>query len=206
MILPDALMPDDLIRSRTWETLTAAEKEQLKEVAATEADFRLLKLLLTSATLHEDIPPLNPAIQLRLKEQFRAAQKDALKTIGWWRYAVAAVLLAAIAGTVWFTMLKNKKESTIATTTPKKEIVKYDTTSVPVINPTNEIKPATKLTRVPIPVAVRKKTVPPQKREPKKIMPSPVIPIPVETPNTSVAVNTRLKGNSDLLQVITEIY
>jgi hypothetical protein len=206
MIPPDALMPDDLIRSRTWETLTAAEKEQLKEVAATEADFRLLKLLLTSAPLHEDVPPLNPAIKVRLKEQFRAAQKDIPKTIGWWRYAVAAVLLAAIACTVWFTMQKNKKESAIATTTPKKEIIRYDTASTPVTNPVNEMKSAPKLTRVPIPVTVRKKTVLPQKKEPKKIMPSPVIPIPVETPNISVAVNTRLKGNSDLLQVITEVY
>jgi anti-sigma factor RsiW len=204
MMRPDALMPDDLIRLRNWEELTATEKEQLKEVAATEEAFRLLKLMLATAPLNDEVPLLNPALRGRLKTHFQAARQTTPKTISWRRYAAAAAVFAVIAGTVWLLLVKQKKENAVARTTPQTEQINYDTTSAHVTRPVTEVKITPKEAPVAIPVSTRKKAALPQKRENKKSKMLP--PVPVEAPNTSLAINARLKDNSELLQLVTEVY
>lgn len=207
MTQPDPFMPDDLIRSRNWADLSAEEKEALKEVAATEEEFRLLKLMLSTATEPtEDIPEISPAVHNRLKTAFHEQHERRGKVIGWWRYAAAAAVILAVAGTIWIMSLNNKKETEIAREEPKK---------VQPVIPKDTVKPVP-----PTPDTLIKQTTPPARRpmaEPGPVKPphgrpkpndAPVKQLPVMDPQPSIAVNinTSVKDNSELLGLVTAVY
>lgn len=210
MIQPEPLMPDDLIRTRNWADLTDAEKEALKDVAATEAEFRLLKLMLNTAMEPmEDIPAINPVVHERLKTAFREQHTPRGKVIGWWRYAAAAAVILAVAGTIWIIKGKNKKETEIAReektktmqpVTPRDTLppVQKDTTlkqPLPgVMNPAPE----------PMPVKPPKLRRPPVKQTTGK--PAPSLPAIDRQPDVAVNINTSVKDNSELLQLVAAVY
>lgn len=201
----DALLPDELIRSRNWAELTEEEKASLKEVAATEEEFRLLKMMLVTTAQTEAIPVLSPAVHQRLKTVFQTEhQRHA--PVRWWHYAAAAAVLTAIAGTVWIVASKNKTEPPLVRQEqqifPSVEVVKDSNKTIqPVI--TREIKPEVQET------AQKKIVVPVPKvpgNQPKIIPPVPPKNIPVMNPEPALAINTSLKENSDLLQLVVAVY
>lgn len=212
MTQPDPFMPDDLIRTRNWAGLSAEEKEALKEVAATEEEFRLLKLMLNTATEPtEDIPEISPAVHERLKSAFHEQHERRGKVVtGWWRYAAAAAVVLAVAGTIWIMTAKNKKETEIAREEPKtvqpvvpKDTVKpsqsipdtsFKQTIPPVMNPQPEQGPV-KHPKLRKP-AVRQTIDPPP----------PQIPVMDPQPSVAVNINTSLKENSELLQLVAAVY
>lgn len=203
MTQPDPFMPDDLIRTRNWAGLSAEEKEALKDVAATEEEFRLLKLMLSTATEPtEDIPEISPAVHERLKTAFHEQHERRGKVIGWWRYAAAAAVVLAVAGTIWIMTSKNKKETEIAREEPK--------TVQPVV-PKDTVKPLQQVYDTLL------KPITPPNRDPRirprpiKPVPPPVQPVqqlPVMDPQPSIAVNinTSVKENSELLQLVAAVY
>lgn len=206
MIPPDAPMPDDLIRLNTWAELTDAEKALLNGIAGNEEEFRLLKLMLTTTGTQHEVPEVNTTLPTSLRTAFRQAEAAPVRKMGWWRYAAAAAVLLAIAGTVWLTRTKNNPELPVA----RKE------QPAPVQNIENKTVP-------PLPEEEKRFTPPVIKTAPKKISPqkqapvNPNNPLPpkkdkqvlpelqVTTTNT-VAINTSLKDNSELLQLVTAVY
>jgi hypothetical protein len=220
MIQPDAFMPDDLIRSRNWAELTNEEKESLKEVATTEEEFRLLKMMLTTAAAQtEDIPEITPAVHQRLKMAFQTERKQTPR-MAWWRYAAAAAVLLGIAGTVW---LVNGKRTTDRPVAKKETVVLpvikdsvIDAQSVETKDSNNYITPAKKTgiktnqqkltTEMPALTDKQPEIVKKEKgNNPDKTkMPPPVL-VP-QNPETTVAINTSLKENGDLLQLVTGVY
>ena len=201
----DALLPDELIRSRSWAELTEEEIASLKEVAATEEEFRLLKMMLVTTAQTEAIPVLSPAVHQRLKTVFQTEHQRSAP-VRWWRYATAAAVLTAIAGTVWIVASKNKTEPPLVRQEqqifPPVVVVKDSNKTIqPVI--TREIKPE-------VPETAQKKIVVPVPKVPgnqPKIIP--LVPpknIPVMNPEPALAINASLKENSDLLQLVVAVY
>ncbi len=113
-------MPDELIRSKNWAELTEAEKALLNGVAASEEEFRLLKLMLSVAgSQANDTPAIGTELPASLRMAFRQAEATPVRKMGWWRYAAAAAVLLGIAGTVWLVRGTNGPEPPVArNTTP----------------------------------------------------------------------------------------
>lgn len=210
MIQPDAFMPDDLIRNRDWADLSAGEKEALKDIAATEEEFRLLKLMLHTPTEPaKAIPAVHSAVQERLKTAFRKEHAPRGKVTGWWRYAAAAAILLAVAGTIWIILGNNKKETGIAREEkikPVQPIIKPDTVQ-PGGKDTLLIPEAPPARNPPIeqgPVKPPKMRKPPLK--PANDSPVQQIPAVVSEPSIAVNINTSVKENSELLQLVAAVY
>lgn len=204
MTQPDPFMPDDLIRTRNWAELSAEEKEALKDVAATEEEFRLLKLMLNTATEPtEDIPEISPAVQERLKTAFHKQHEPRGKVIGWWRYAAAAAVVLAVAGTIWIMTSKNKKETEIAREEPKtvQPVVPKDTVKPIQPDTAKESRPVQEESGPIIHPALRKPPV-----QQKNDTPAPQIPVMDPQPAIAVNINTSVKENSELLQLVAAVY
>ena len=210
MIQPDAFMPDDLIRNRNWADLSAEEKEALKDIAATEEEFRLLKLMLhTPVEPAEAIPAINPAVQERLKTAFRNEHAPRARVISWWRYAAAAAIVLAVAGTIWIISGNHKKETGLAReekTKPVQPIIKPDTVQ-PGGNDTLLIPETPPARNPPIEHGPVK---PPRMRKPpvKPAVDTPVQQLPAinREPSVAVNINTSVKENSELLQLVAAVY
>ena len=93
------LQPDEIIAHKAWHELNAAEKEQLAGLAASEAEFNLLKKMLqVSAEEKEAVPEISPAVHDQLLAELPARKSSARRL-----WAAAAIVVIAGAALIFLT-------------------------------------------------------------------------------------------------------
>lgn len=120
---------ESIIRSKTWEQLSASERESIREIAPDEAAFRTAKqILLLAAKERNDVPQLER--KMRYMPPARSTRK---KTTTVW-YGAAALCLALATAAWWYSQQAQTEEPATVVVkqlpkTPAKPLP--DTASVP---------------------------------------------------------------------------
>jgi hypothetical protein len=110
--------PDNIIQQKEWSELDAAERAALREIAADEQEFNMLKKMLLIAAA-EDVPKLDAGIKERLNDRL---QRGNTRRMNPWYYAAAAMLV--LAAITWLLVQRTPEVPTQASNDkPKKDTV-----------------------------------------------------------------------------------
>jgi hypothetical protein len=185
------MQPEDILLYKEWFQLSGEEKILIQELAADEQEFNLVKKML-SVAMDEEVPAINPSLQQQIA---LAISQPKQRSIYKWYYAAAAVLLVALCST-WFIVTQHTSE------TPGVAVIPAHVPAVTPVTPLTDTVQQQPITAVRKP---RKTTTPPSQ---KKTTTSPA---PADA-NTAPALPTvaftamRVKDNTELLSLVTEIY
>lgn len=96
---------DEIIKYKEWDELTAGEKLQIQELAASEPEFNLVKQIMLQAAIQEaSIPPVSQKVQEHIQEQLWAEKTYKINK-GWLIAAALVTIMIAL-----FFILQNRAE------------------------------------------------------------------------------------------------
>ncbi len=96
---------DDIILQKEWHQLSPGEKDMIRDIAATEKEYHLLKKILqVSADETNDVPALDTSLMQRIQESIGTNKQANKQWYGW-------LAAACVVGVIIAVMLFNKKES-----------------------------------------------------------------------------------------------
>jgi hypothetical protein len=176
--------PDIIIQQKEWSELTGEEREVLREIAADEQEFNLLKKMLLIAAADE-VPKVGENVRENVNA--RLTQRGKVRSIRPWYYATAAMLVLAV---ITWIVVQRKPEL------PPEALInipKSDTTNIKVA-PTLPAATGTLGTKL----VVKAKPVKPTIK--RKMSPGP------QPAESSLAVNATIRQNTDLLTLVTAVY
>ena len=188
------MQADEIIQQKEWHQLSAGEKETVRELAANEQEFNLLKKMLQVSA--EEVR-LTPTVDPRIKENLVTAiggTKRNSRKMYWWATA-AAVLLIAFAGL----FLLQKKQTQIAV---KKEPVEKNIPQTSITKKENTInKDSLVIVKQTPPrndtALIVKSNNPARLKKSYHVLPQ---------QDVYAVVNTRISNDKELLSLVTEIY
>jgi hypothetical protein len=198
--------PDILIQQKAWNELSATERESVKDIAATEQEYNLLRQMLSVAAAPGDIPVLGEQVLVQLQAEL-PAKPATIISINKWYYiaAAAAVLLLAL-----FFLLPGTKNERPAMV--KNERTGVDVPPVTVNNKDTQTNSAIPADPALVKDAKKKvdtnnfvKDLPRKQNTPLPNQPPVLNDLP-PTANTTVSVNTTIAADPSLLALVTEVY
>jgi hypothetical protein len=180
------MLPDEIIKHKEWNELTAAEKEAVLELAKNEQEYYVLKKMLqVSSEAVSDVPKAPE----RIRENIKSGLAGKSKRTRWYWYAAAAVLVIAIGSVLYF----DKKD---ANDQPGNDLsIRHDKATKKTVEPVSAIDSAETAGK-PGSQPVR------GLKEPKEAIPSDSAYHTLEIVYTAVSVSDQ----KELLDLITEIY
>lgn len=186
------MQPEEIIQQKEWHQLSSEERKILEPLAADEQEFNLLKkMLLVADEAGADVPAIAPAIQEKLSRSVKYIHSG--RKI--W-YAAAAVIFVFVTGGIFFyTHTANHNNKIVRINPPLKKVIIKD--SVPPNQPIVQDK------EIKQPVTV-KKTI---QDKPAPAPSDPGITIPDHKEDAVyVYTRTRIKDDTELMSLITEVY
>ena len=185
---------DEIIKYKEWVYLSADEKQQIQELAATETEFSLVKrIMLQSAIREESIPNISQKVQDHLKEQLFEKKPFKMK-MGW----LAAAAVAAIMIALFFIMNNSpEKSNPIVKTNEQKAVEQVKAPDQ------GMVEPVMKDTIMVKPSAQEKVTV---KLKEKNSDNNNIDTVKINTQKYDRYISATVESDSSLLTFITKVY
>ena len=179
------MQPEEIIQSKQWHELTRTERMIIEELANNEHEFNLLKKIM-SVSLEEtsDVPLIDPAVHMKLKNTFQNTKKNKRQSFIWYAAAIFLVLLIA-------TIFLRQKNETAGT--PEIVVTEPPASRPQVDSVHNYLPPSSGEQLVNVPAITQKKT-----RKTNMHNPS-------TNEKDLLAVNNTISDNPELLSFITEL-
>jgi hypothetical protein len=209
-MIPEQLLPDEIIVLKQWGDLSHTEREAIADIAPDEESFKLMKLMLLSAQEQkDDVPSVGDRVQAQLKTAWAAGQKTPVIKMRWWRYAVAAAVFIGILFLGIQRIIRNKTTQPVLVVKTDNPVVvpapvrekKSDTLPGPV--PTI-IKEKNKI--LPVPVASNTNRQRQAVKKTNQNSEAPNLQPPKLLTETDVTVSSRVSDHASLLELVTEVY